>query len=57
MTKPSESFTLYGERAERFREVRKDIEERLGYEPSNAEAIGLVMSEWNEGETFGLLQR
>lgn len=54
MTKPSESITLYGERAERFREIREDIESRLGYEPSNAEAIGIVMSEWSEGEEIGL---
>lgn len=55
MTKPSESIVLYGTRAERFREILDDLEDRLGYEPSNAEAVGIVMSEWDEEKTGGLL--
>ena len=47
MTKSSEAVTLYGERAERFREIQEDITERLGYEPSNAETAGIIMSQWS----------
>lgn len=55
MPKPSESITLYGERAERFREIRHDLEKKLGYTPTNAEAVGIVMSEWDDGKESGLL--
>ena len=55
MTKPSESISVYGDRSEHFREIRDDIEKRLGYAPTNAETIGIVMSEWNEGVEIGLL--
>jgi hypothetical protein len=41
-----ESFKLHGERAERFREIRADLTDRLGYKPSKAETIGRVMGEW-----------
>ena len=52
MTKPRESITLYGGRAERFREIKSEIEESLGYEPSNAESLGLIMSEWPESGDY-----
>lgn len=47
MTKPSESVTLYGDRADQFREIRGDLEDRLGHEPTNAQVIGLLMSAWS----------
>jgi len=34
MAKKSESLTLYGGKAERFRELKEDLEDRLGYEPT-----------------------
>lgn len=55
MTKSSEAVTLYGDRAERFREIQEDITDRLGYEPSNAETIGIIMSKWDESEKPNLL--
>lgn len=55
MAKPSESITLYGERAERFREIRKDIENRLGYKPTNAETLGIIMSEWDLSQELKIL--
>lgn len=34
---------LYGDKSERFEELKKDLTEQLGYEPSNPEVIGLLM--------------
>jgi len=48
MTKPREDLTLYGGRAERFRELRDDLEDRLGYRPSRPRVIGHLL-EYYEG--------
>jgi len=48
MTK--EQIKLHSDRAERFREVREDLTEKLGYCPSKAEAIGLIMACYDIGE-------
>lgn len=38
------NIKLYGSKSERFQEIKDDIAERLGYEPSNAEVTGLLMA-------------
>ncbi|WP_290812843.1 hypothetical protein [Halovivax sp.] len=35
---------LYGDKAERFEEIKAHLTEQLGYEPSNPEVIGLLMA-------------
>jgi len=51
MTKPSESITAYGTKAERFREVREEIKESRGYEPSNSEVLGILLGKF-DGDQF-----
>jgi hypothetical protein len=50
MTRPSESVTLYGDRAEQFREIRSDLEEYLGHNPRNAQVVELMMAAWKSPE-------
>jgi hypothetical protein len=42
MTK--EQIKLHSDRAQRFRRIRDDLSEKLDYQPSKAETIGLVMA-------------
>jgi hypothetical protein len=42
----AEHIKLHGGRAERFRKLKQQIEEDIGYEPTNAEAVGHIMAEW-----------
>ena len=49
MTK--EQIKLHSDRAERFRKIRDDLRKILGYEPSKAEAIGLIMSYYDIEES------
>lgn len=35
---------LYGSKSDRFEEIKSTMEERLGYEPSNPEVVGLIMA-------------
>jgi len=44
------SVSLHGEKAERFREIKTELGEQLGYEPSNADTLGLVMAQWDDPE-------
>lgn len=45
------NIKLYGSKSARFEEIKEDITERLGYEPSNAEVMGLLMANYpEEGE-------
>lgn len=37
--------TLYGDDAERFREVRSEFEARHGFEPTNATTVRLLMGQ------------
>lgn len=37
---------LYGGRGERFEEIKGAMADRLGYEPTNAEVIGILMAEY-----------
>lgn len=51
-----ERIKLHGERAERFAELRSRLAEYLGYEPSNAEAIGMIMAEFPD-DGYQLIER
>ncbi|MHC3438692.1 hypothetical protein ACYJ1Y_11485 [Natrialbaceae archaeon A-gly3] len=35
---------LYGEKSDQFEQLKADLTEQLGYEPSNPEVIGLLMA-------------
>lgn len=41
---------LYGEKGERFTEIKEELTEQLGYEPSNPEVVGILMAQSNTGE-------
>lgn len=40
---------LYGEKADRFRDIKGSVAERLGYQPSNPEVVGLLMAQAERG--------
>ena len=46
MAKPSESVTLYGDKAELFREIREEMADRKGWTPKNAEIVAELMADW-----------
>ncbi|SEW10218.1 hypothetical protein [Halobacterium jilantaiense] len=48
MAKPSESTTLYGDKAELFREIKDEMSDRKGFEPGNAEAVAELMAFWHQ---------
>lgn len=50
MAKSSESVTLYGDKAELFREIQEEIAERKGFEPGNAETVAELMAVWHQNE-------
>jgi hypothetical protein len=52
MSKPSESATLYGDRAEQFREIKDDLEDVLGHEPRNAQVVELMMADFEPASVF-----
>lgn len=35
---------LYSSKAERFKEIKREVTEQLGYEPSNPEVVGILMA-------------
>jgi hypothetical protein len=41
---------LYGEKGERFEEIKRDLTEHLGYEPSNPEVVGFLMGDFDQPE-------
>lgn len=45
MPSTKEPITLYGSKAERFREIKSTLTDRLGYEPTNPEVVGHMMGE------------
>ncbi len=47
----TERIKLYGERADRFQEIRDHVTEELGYTPSNAELVGLLMGLYDSTDT------
>ncbi|WP_435195458.1 hypothetical protein [Natronomonas sp. EA1] len=38
---------LYGSKSERFEEIKAELTDQLGYEPSNPEVVGLLMAAYN----------
>lgn len=40
---------LYGSKADRFEAIKGDLTESLGYEPSNPEVVGILMSQFGSG--------
>lgn len=48
MAKPSESVTLYGDKAELFREIKEDMADQKGFEPGNAETVAELMADWHQ---------
>lgn len=47
MPSQKEPVTLYGAKAERFREIKEELTEERGYEPTNPEVVGFLMGEVN----------
>ena len=47
---------LYGSKSDRFEEIKETMEERLGYEPSNPEVVGLIMAAYESNDSGGALQ-
>jgi hypothetical protein len=47
MTQQKEPITLYGSKAARFREIREQLEEEYGIEPTNPEVIFELMKDWD----------
>lgn len=39
---------LYGTKGERFEQIKAELQEELGYEPSNPEVVGLLMARYDE---------
>ncbi|GAA0276923.1 hypothetical protein [Halobacterium noricense] len=48
MAKPSESITLYGDKAELFRDIKEEMADRKGFEPGNSEAVAELMADWHQ---------
>jgi len=48
VAEPTESVTLYGGKARRFREVQAILEDRRGWEPSNAEVVAYLLAQFDE---------
>lgn len=38
---------LYGSKGDRFENIKDDLTEQLGYEPSNPEVVGLLMAQYD----------
>lgn len=45
------NIKLYGTKSERFLEIKREIAEALGYEPSNSEVVGLLMAGYDPNES------
>ena len=41
---------LHGEKADRFEEIKRTVASELGYEPSNPETLGIIMSQVDTDE-------
>lgn len=41
---------LYGGKGDRFEAIKTELEKRLGYEPTNPEVVGFLMSQFKTGE-------
>jgi len=45
--KRREDLTLYGGQAERFRDLREELERRLGYEPTKPRTLGHLLEHYD----------
>ena len=45
---------LYGSKSDRFEEIKRTMEEQLGYEPSNPEVVGLIMATYESDEDHAM---
>lgn len=43
---------LYGGKGDRFEAIKTELEERLGYEPTNPEVMGFLMSQFKTGQVL-----
>ena len=50
MPQPSESVTLYGDKAELFREIQAEMADQKGFEPGNSETVAELMALWHQTE-------
>lgn len=50
VAEPTESVTLYGGKARRFREVKEALEERRGWEPNNAEVVAHLLADFDDDD-------
>lgn len=41
------SIELHGELDQRFDEIKSHLADKLGYEPTNAEVVGILMAEYS----------
>lgn len=53
MATPSENITLYGDRAEQFRNIKDDLEDVLGHEPRNSQVLELMMADFDSDTPLG----
>ena len=44
---------LYGDKGDRFEQIKADLTRELGYEPSNPEVVGLLMGTVDVDELLG----
>lgn len=47
MAVENESIKLYGGQARKFRELKDQLELRLGYEPTNARTVGHLLEHYD----------
>jgi len=38
-------ITLYGEKSDRFEEIKSELQERAGFEPTNPDVVKVLMDE------------
>lgn len=41
-------ITVRGDKAEQFQNLKRDLAERLGHEPSRPEVLGILMAEYDD---------
>lgn len=39
---------LYSDKQDRFEEIKRDLTEELGYEPTNPEVVGFLMAKYRD---------
>lgn len=42
------NIKLYSEKQDRFEQIKHDLRDRLGYEPTNPEVVGILMAQYRE---------